>query len=73
MDVPDWSALVLRRVLDAAERQGLAERLQESMGDGEMTVAGLAAVTWQWYVLADDDLFGLGRRPVPRGTFRLVA
>ncbi|NKY86568.1 AraC family transcriptional regulator [Nocardia veterana] len=66
--------LARRRGWDTAELladAGIAPQLL-TQGRARVTVGQTVHMVQQLWRSTDDELFGLGRRPMPRGTFRLV-
>ena len=82
MSLATIPAEFLRRALRLAETAGadLESTLGASGIDGaaladpwmRLTPSQVAAFTQTTWQLTDDELFGLGAAPVPRGTFRLI-
>jgi len=74
---------VVQRLLHTAEHRGLdtgalcrAAGLSVDTSRNPLarvTVEQLTVMTQELWRLTDDELFGLGRQPLPRGTFRMAA
>ncbi|MFJ4658848.1 AraC family transcriptional regulator [Nocardia sp. NPDC088792] len=72
----------VRAVVAMASRRGVdAEQLLGSVGvapelivqeRARVTVAQMTSTVQQLWRISDDEMFGLGPRPVPRGTLRLI-